>query len=204
LLVYIEFVSRRAGVGLHEFHRVAGQGPSGWAGEYDDDVCVLNLGRTFRMGPEPEYLCAWYTPRQGLDRIDDWERMFASGEAAHIEEPFRLAARIDRAGCYEPLIEPVVGSKGRYYAEWIDFATGASRADVIADYEERRARHPELELNLLCDRIGKLAPDPRALAVWGMPSFAAAEDVCRDLDGVDAPVRLVTASFYADWGREQV
>jgi len=204
VLIYIEYISRRPGVGLEEFRRVAGHGQMGWAGDYADDVCVLNLGRSWRMGPEPEYLCAWYTPAQGLDRIDDWERVFTSGEADHFEEPFRLAARIDRAGCYEPLLEPVVGTKGRYYAEWLDLAPGATREDVRAFYEERRARHPQLDLNLVCDRIGKLGPDPRALAVWGIPSWGDADEVSRELDGVEAPVRLVTASFYADWGKEQL
>jgi hypothetical protein len=204
LLIYIEFISRRPGVGLHEFHRVAGHGQSGWAGEYDDDLCVLNVGRSWRIGPEPEYMCVWYSARQGLDRIDDWETVFRSGDADHLEEPFRLAARIDRAGCYEPLLEPAAGSKGRYYAEWIDFSPAATRHDVSDYYEQRRAAHPELELNLLCDRIGKLGPEPRALAVWGLPSWAAADTICRELDAGDGPVRLVAASFYADWGEEQL
>lgn len=39
----------------------------------------------------------------GLERIGEWERIFASGEADHFEETFRLGARIDTAGCYEPL-----------------------------------------------------------------------------------------------------
>ena len=121
-LIYIEFISRRPGVALEAFHAVAGGGQEGWAGDYDDDVAVLNLGRTWRMGPEPEYLTAWYSPSAGLERLDEWERIFKSGDAARFEEPFRLAARIDRSGVYEPLIEPVVGSAGRYYAEFFDVA----------------------------------------------------------------------------------
>ena len=143
MLIYIEFISRRPGVGLHEFHRVAGHGQSGWAGEYDDDLCVLNVGRSWRIGPELEYMCVWYSARHGLDRIDDWESVFRSGDADHLEEPFRLAARIDRAGCYEPLLEPLAGSKGRYYAEWIDFAPDATRHDVSHYYGQRRAAHPD-------------------------------------------------------------
>ena len=157
-LIYIEFISRRPGVALEAFHAVAGGGQEGWAGDYDADVAVLNLGRTWRMGPEPEYLTAWYSPSAGLERLDEWERIFKSGDAARFEEPFRLAARIDRSGVYEPLLEPVVGSAGRYYAEFFDVAPGATRDDVRAAYEERAARHSELELNLLCDRIGRSAP----------------------------------------------
>ena len=96
----------------------------GWSGEYDDDIAVMNVGRSWRIGPEPEYLCAWYSRNAGMERIDEWERVFRSGEADLFEEPFRLAARIDAAGCYEPLLEPVVGSTGRYYAEWFDLAPG--------------------------------------------------------------------------------
>lgn len=201
-LVYIEYISRRPGVSLEAFHAVAGAGQTGWAGDYDADAAVLNLGRTWRMGPEPEYLCAWYSPRAGLERIDDWERIFRSGEAAHFEEPFRLAARIDRSGAYEPLLDPVPGSLGRYYAEFFDVHAEADRSDVRAFYEQRRDRYPQLELNLLVDRIGRLGPDPRGLAVWGTPSYGALDAIARELDVVERPIRLVTAAFYNDFGHE--
>ena len=204
MLVYIEFISRRPGVGLHEFHAVAGGGQTGWAGEYDDDVAVLNVGRSWRIGPEPEYLCAWYSRDAGMERIDEWERVFRSGDADNLEEPFRLAARIDAAGCYEPLLEPVVGSKGRYYAEWFDAAAGADHGAVRDSFEERRSRHPDMELNLLVDRIGHLGPDPRGLAVWGVDSWGSVAGIARDLDGATEPIRLVSASFYADFGAEQL
>ena len=54
------------------------------------------------------------------------------------------------------------------------------------------------------DRIGKLGPDPRGLAVWGVPSWGAVTEIARDLDGAEEPIRLVTASFYADFGQEQL
>jgi hypothetical protein len=204
LLVYIEYISRRSHTALDAFHKVVGHGQSGWAGGYSDDVIILNVGRTWRIGPEPEYMCVWYSPRHGLERIDEWERAFTSGEADAFEEPFRLAGRIDRAGCYQPLLEPIVGSAGRYYAEHLDLAAGASPSDVRELYEARRARHGELELNLLIDRIGKLGPDPRAMAVWGLPTWGHLEGVARDLDADDGPVRLVTSSLYADLGHEQL
>ena len=56
-----------------------------------------------------------------------------------------------------------------------------------AVYEERAERHSELELNLLCDRIGQLGPDPRGLAFWGAPSYAALDEIARELDGVEQP-----------------
>jgi hypothetical protein len=201
-LIYIEFISRRPGVALEAFHAVAGGGQTGWAGDYDADVAVLNLGRTWRMGPEPEYLTAWYSPSAGLERLDEWERIFRAGDAAHFEEPFRLAARIDRAGIYEPLLEPVPGTLGRYYAEYFDTAPGATRDDVRNDYQARAASHAELELNLLVDRVGHLGPDPRGIAFWGARSYGELDVIARELDGLDDPIRLVTAALYNDFGQE--
>jgi hypothetical protein len=201
-LIYIEYISRRPGVALEAFHAVAGGGQEGWAGDYDADVAVLNLGRTWRIGPEPEYLTVWYSPSAGLERLDEWERIFKAGDAARFEEPFRLAARIDRAGIYEPLREPVAGTRPCYYAEFFDVAPGATRDDVRAAYEERAARHSGLELNLLIDRVGHLGPDPRGLAFWGAPSYASLDAITRELEGAERPIRLVAAALYNDFGAE--
>jgi hypothetical protein len=202
LLVYIEYISRRPGVSLEAFHEVAGRGQSGWAGEYANDRLVLNLARTWRMGPEPEYVAVWYSPGAGLERIGEWERIFTSGEASHFEEPFKLAARIDSAGCYEPLTEPVPGRGGPYYAEFFEPARTAARERVRSFFEERRERHDGLELHLVALRIGKLGPDPPGLAVWSLPSYGALDGIARELDGAAEPVRLVSAALYADLGNE--
>jgi hypothetical protein len=203
MLVYLEFVSRRPGVGLHEFRSVVAGGQSGWSGDHGTDIAILNVGRTWRIGPEPEYLTAWYNAEAGLGRLDDWNDVFTSGTADAYEEPFRLAARIDRAGCYEPLVEPIRGTTGRYLAEWFDPAPDATRNDLVAFFDERKARHG-FELNLLIERIGLLGPDPRGLAVWSLPSFGAMEAIARDLDGLIEPVVPVTATLYADLGQEQL
>ncbi len=204
MLVYLEFVSRRPGVGLHEFRSVVSGGQTGWSGDHGADVAILNVGRTWRIGPEPEYLTAWYNADAGLDRLDAWEDVFTSGTADAYEEPFRLAARIDRAGCYEPLLEPTAGTEGRYLAEWFEPAPGGDRDAIIGFFDERRVQHETLELHLLIERIGLLGPDPRGLAVWGVPSWGAVEEIARDLDGVTGPIRPVTATLYADLGREQL
>jgi hypothetical protein len=201
VFVYIEYISRLPGVSLQHFHFAAAQ--QEWSAEYEDQL-VLNLGRTFRMGPEPSYVAVWYTPNGGLERIDEWNRIFKSGVARHMEEPFHMAARIDTAGCYEALLEPVPGSKGPYYGEHFDLAEGATRDDVRGFYEKRRARHGDLELNLLVDRIGKLGPDPRGLAVWRAPSIAALDGIAQELDDVEAPIGLVTASFFENLGEEEI
>jgi hypothetical protein len=202
VLVYVEYISRRAGVSIEAFHFATGRGQYGWSDEHSDDTLLLNLGRTFRVGPEPEYVAVWYSPGFGLERIGDWERIFGSGEADHLEETFRLAARIDTAGCYEPLLEPVRGREGLYYGEYLDFAPGVGRDEVAAFFEARRSRHDGLTLNLLCDRIGGLGPDPRCLAFWTAPGWDALDDVVRELAGSDVPVRLVHGALYRDLGAE--
>lgn len=202
MLVYIEYISRRPGVSLDVFHEVAGRGQLQWEAGYGEDQLILTLGRTWRIGPEPEYLHIWYNETAGLERIDDWERVFTSGAVASFEEPFRLAARIDAAGCYEPLVEPVRGAGGPYLAEYFEVAPGATRDAVRALFRERQGRHPECTLNLLVDRIGLLGPEPRGLAIWSIPSFGALADFAHDLDGVSTPIQPVQGAVYAEFGKE--
>jgi len=95
-----------------------------------------------------------------------------------------------------------VGTTDRYYLEFLDFAPDATREDVRSLYARRCADNPELSLNLLVDRIGALAPEPRSLALWGLSSWAALADVARSLDGIDHPVRLITAGTYSALGKE--
>jgi hypothetical protein len=199
-LVYIEYISRLPGVSVEQFHFAAGL-QDGWSEDYAEDVLVLNMGRTFRTGPDPGYMAVWHSPNAGLERIGDWERIFATHEADRLEETFKLAARIDRAGCYEPLLPPIKRRGALYYAEYFDFSPGASREDVRASYEQRAARRVDLELNLLVDRIGRLGPDPRGLAVWSLPGWEPLEALARELDG-GGPVRLVEGGLYRDLGRE--
>jgi hypothetical protein len=201
-LVYIEYISRRPGVSLEAFHALAGHGQTGWAGDNPEELLLANLGRTWRMGPEPEYLAFWYTPHQGLDRFDDWERIFRSGDADEFEEPFKIAARIDRAGCYEPLIEPTPVETERVYMEYFDVADGSSLEEVQEAYEQRAGAHPNLTLNFVLDRVGRLGPDPRGLAAWGLPSWAHLDEIASELDDSEAPVRLVHGGMYSQFGKE--
>ena len=50
--------------------------------------------------------------------------------------------------------------------------------------------------------IGGLGPDPRGLAVWNVGAWENLDRIVRELDGVDEPVRLVTAGLYRDLGHE--
>jgi hypothetical protein len=216
-MIYIEFTSRRPQPGLRHdergalvvepfesqlerFHRGVRAGQSGWEGSWSEDRMLLSVGRTWRLGPEPEYMTAWQTPTEGFERIDEWDTVFRSGEADDLEKPFREVARIDRAGCYDALLEPKRARGGIYYAEF--FEPAGSHDEIRALYDERAASHSALTLVLCLVRIGKLAPDPGGLAVWTLPSFAALAKIASDLDDTLEPVRLATAGVYNDIGRE--
>jgi hypothetical protein len=203
MAVYIEYISRRPGVPVEVFHAVAGPGQSAWSAEHGDDRLILNIGRTWRLGSEPEYIAVWHTPGKGANRLGDWAAIFASGEADHLELPFTAVGRIDVAGFYEPLLEPVAGRGGPlYYGEFFDLASGATRQDVAAYFRERAEARSERVLNLAADRIGKLGPDPRGIAFWQLPSYEDVDAVAVELDGTETPIRLARAGLYADIGHE--
>lgn len=198
-MIYVEYTSRRPGVSLEAFHKIMRLGTGGWGSEHGDDAAVLVLGRTWRLGPEPEYMIVWHVPAFGPERLDEWERVFRAGEADALQEPFQLAARIERAGCYDALIEPVASPSERFYAEFFDWEPGTDSDAVRAYFEQRAAG--DGQLCLLLDRIGHLAPDPRGVAIWSLPAWAGLEGLARGADPA-GPVRTVAAGAYSVLGRE--
>jgi hypothetical protein len=202
MFVYIEYISRLPDVSLDTFRRTAITAQEGWEGAHAGDRLLLHIARTWRIGPEPEYLAVWLHASHGLQHLDEWEALYAGGQWAVWNEPFRLAGRMDAAGCYEPLLEPSTRSSGRYYAEYFNFASGASRDDVRDYFTDRASRHPEIELKLLIDRIGTLGPNPRALAFWNVSAFERLGDVVRELDRQSGPLCDITGALYADLGSE--
>lgn len=202
MLVYVEYRSRRHDLDLQLFHTIVGRRTDIWADSYPEDVLLMNVGRTWRLGPEPEYLVVYYTPGSGLERLTEWERLFSSGEVARLEAQTRATGRIDEAGCFVPLREPVVARGGRYYAEFFDVAEERTRDDVATWFGERLDAHDGFTLHLVADRIGHLGPDPRGLAVWGIPGYAELGRIAEELDGVTDPIRVVRAGLYADIGDE--
>ena len=200
MLIYIEYRSRRPNVDLELFHKIVGRRSGTWSDANPEDLALFNVGRTWRIGPEPEYLIAYYTRNKGLGRLDDWERIFESGEVAQLEAQTRSVCRIDTAGCYVPLLEPAASEGGPYYAEF--FEPTGSREEVAALFEDRRKRYGDFTLNLVCDRIGKLGPEPPGLAFWSVPSYASLETIAAELEGASDPIRLVAAGLYHDVGKE--
>ena len=204
MLLYVEFISRRPGITLEDFRVHAGNAQSTWAADYGADQIVLNVGRTWRVGPEPEYLCAWYSPEHGLERIDDWETVFRSGGHDAVHAEFESVARIDCAGCYTTLFPATPGTRGRYYLEWFEVAAGASESQ-LQDHFQRRARdHSDLDLNVVALPIGAMAPRSLGFAAWGLPDFAAAQGLATAAHEETSPVRVVDASLMADLGEEQL
>ena len=201
-LIYVEFISPRPGVHVSEFHRVAGRQQAVWATRFGEDRLLLNLARTWRIGPQPPYLTIWYRPDVGLEQLDEWQRLFASGEADDIEDAINLVIQIDFAGCYRPILPPAPEQQPAYYGEFFELADGATEADVSDFFEARADRHHELHLDLVADRIGLLGPDPRCFAVWSAPSFGALRALVEELDGEAAPIRVVRAGLYSPLGTE--
>jgi hypothetical protein len=201
-LIYVEFITPKPGVSLDEFRKIAGKQQAAWADAYSDDQLLLNLARTWRIGPLPPYVCIWHQPHAGLDQLDRWEEVFESGAVDDIEDPINLVIRIDHAGCYRPLGKPLAGRRGPYYAEFFEEREGSGEADVERLFADRAARHGSLTLHLLARRIGHLGPDPRYFAVWGTPSYDALAPLVEELEGDGAPVRLVGAGLYSELGKE--
>lgn len=204
MAIYVEYISRRQGIALDGFQQIAGAGQPGWAAKYDVDILILNVGRTWRLGPEPEYMAVWHSPSRGLERLGEWAEIFATHEADHLELSFNAVGRIDEAGFYDALLEPVPGRGGPLYvAEYFDLAAGASSDDAADFYRKRADSSPDLTLNLVADRVGRLGPDPRGLAFWQLPGYGALEPLAREVaDLTDSPVQVLKSGLYTDIGSE--
>jgi hypothetical protein len=76
---YIEFLRRKADVSWDEFRRVVEGACRQWSGLHPEDVPVLAIGRTWRLGPRDiPYMIVWRIP--DMARIDSWTR-------ARIDDP---------------------------------------------------------------------------------------------------------------------
>ena len=208
-MIYVEYISRRPGVGVREFHEQMLAAQHAWAAAHGEDVLLWAGGRTWRLGPEPEYLTVWHSPGSGLERLDAWDADFRAGGAERHEAGFARVARIDRAGCYQALLEPVPpggtgggGAPGAstYYLE--HFRAAGPLPAVTAAFGERAARQARARLLLLAHRIGLLGPDPGGLALWALPDLQSLADLNAEADGRDGPVERVVAGVYAAVGRE--
>lgn len=203
MAIYVEYISRLPGIALDGFHQIASAGQPGWASRHEVDILVLNVGRTWRLGPASEYLAIWHTPSRGLERLGEWHGIFETHEADDLELTFNAVAKIHDAGYYDALREPIPGRGGPiYYGEFFEPVDGASRDDVAGWYDARAASDDGRVLNLVADRIGSLGPDPRGIAFWQLPSYEALEPIVREVGDGEGPVRIVRSGLYADIGHE--
>jgi len=199
-VIYVEYISRRPQIELADFHRTVKRVQQKWESGFSEDRLILNAGLTWRLGSGPEYIGVWYTAKSGFERLDDWERAFRARGEVGDEATMTRVARIDLAGCYEALIDPVRARDGVYYLE--KFRPAGSAAAIRSFFEERARQHGRLTLNLLIQRIGRLGPPPGGLAVWTLPNFAALGQIAAELDGVSQPLELVEGGVYVDIGME--
>ena len=203
-MVYMEYISRRPGIELADFQTTFNAVQQGWESSFSEDQIILSAARTWRLGPEPEYFTVWFLPHSTFDRLDEWEQIFGARNSENygFNSPLRRVARMDHAGCYEPLITPIRAKMGIYYAEM--FRPVKPGSEIRRLFEERAMTHKGFMLNILLRRLGRLAPEPGGLAIWTLPNFASLGEIVQDLEGMNEPVELVRAGVYVDVGKEVV
>jgi len=199
-MIYVEFISRRQGIALDDFHTVVRGVQEAWESAHGADQLILNAGRTWRLGPEPAYLGIWDTGESGLERLDDWTKAFRQRGKVGDEATMSRVARIDFAGCYRSLTLPVRAHGAYYYLEF--FRPMGSDGGIRSLFHDRAARHTALRLHLVAIRMGRLAPDPGGIAVWSLPDFASLTPLAEEADNCGDTVQVTAAGLYADIGSE--
>ena len=72
-MYYAEFIRKRPGVEWEEFNRVIRSAYKRWVELHPEDVPVLAVGRTWRLGPSSaQYMIVWKLP--DFAHIDEWTR----------------------------------------------------------------------------------------------------------------------------------
>jgi hypothetical protein len=104
-MYYIEFIEPKPGVSQQEFQQVVAMTSERWARNHPDDELVLNIGRTWRLGPKPPYMTIWKV--KDASALDRWQNQFQ--EPVTITEHAQLTdvATIVDAGIYEDLGDEV-------------------------------------------------------------------------------------------------
>ena len=111
-MIYIEYIGRRAGIELEDFHETFLRVQRAWESGASEDQLIINAARTWRIGPEPEYFTVWHTANAGFERIDEWQRIFDDRAARGYESPLKRVARMEAAGCYDALRPPLKCQSG--------------------------------------------------------------------------------------------
>jgi hypothetical protein len=103
---YIEFVERNAGVSQERFQEIVKMSTERWAREHPEDELVLNIGRTWRLGPKPTYMTIWKI--KDLGTLQRWTEEFQTPNIIEKHSEFTEVATIVDAGLYEDLGREVI------------------------------------------------------------------------------------------------
>ena len=103
---YIEFVEPKEGVSQQRFHEVVKMASQRWAREHPDDELLLNIGRTWRLGPKPTYMTIWKL--KDLTTLHRWNEEFQKPDIIQKHGEFAEVATIVDAGLYADLGQEVL------------------------------------------------------------------------------------------------
>ena len=99
---YIEFVEPKPGVSQRRFQEVVAMSSDRWAEQHPDDELVLNIGRTWRLGPRPgTYMTVWRV--RDLAILRRWDEEFQTAQIQEEHSEFTDVATIVDAGLYADL-----------------------------------------------------------------------------------------------------
>ena len=99
-MYYIEYFRRRPGVPIETFHETVRASFDYWQAHNPPDRLVLLLGRTWRLGPSPEYLAAWEI--EGVERLTAWEEAARAKKLSGAPNVADVAEMVE-SGLYEEL-----------------------------------------------------------------------------------------------------
>ncbi len=71
-MYYVEHFSKREGVPIEEFYREVKESYAQWLRNHPEDELVLLIGRTWRLGPKPNYMAIWKI--RDFARFDQWRK----------------------------------------------------------------------------------------------------------------------------------
>ncbi len=105
-MYYIEFVEKNPGVSQERFQQVVRHSSERWAAEHPEDELLLNIGRTWRMGPKPTYMTVWKI--KDFSAFQTWNAEFQKADIRDKHGEFEEVATIVDAGVYEDLGDEVL------------------------------------------------------------------------------------------------
>ncbi len=192
-MILVEYIRRDRNVPYELFRH---HGTQDWVS--DKDHMVANLGRTMKIGPEPNYMCWWKIA--SIARMDEWEDYFRTPEGRDYaaRSPVPRALDFYQAGLYDALVGDGEAPDGLHLVEF--FSADSSEPEQIADVFRERDAHGG-SLVYVLQRLGLMGPDPGGIALWTFPSYVAAEGFMR-APSPAGPAKISAAGFYRNFGKD--